>query len=118
MQLAPAMEPLAIEGIQHLGLYCRDIKRTSQWYQEILGCTVVEEDPFHVTLTLGNQQIALFEAAVDSLTQGGLHHIGLQVAAEKRASFERTLDLFGVRLHDFGPHKGFQDPDGHWLHLI
>ena len=112
------MEPLAIEAIQHVGLYCRDIKRTAEWYREILGCTVAEEDPFHITLSLGAQQIALFEAAVDSLIQGGLHHLGLQVAADKRSSFERTLELYGVRLHDFGPHRGFQDPDGHWLHLL
>ena len=112
------MEKPAIQGIQHVGLYCRDIKRTSEWYQEVLGCTVVEEDPFHVTLAIGDQHIALFEAAVDSLTQGGLHHIGLQVDEQKRGTFERTLDLFGVELHNFGHHLGFQDPDGHWLHFV
>ena len=30
------MEPLAIEAIQHVGLYCRDIKRTAEWYREVL----------------------------------------------------------------------------------
>jgi catechol 2,3-dioxygenase-like lactoylglutathione lyase family enzyme len=112
------MEKLTVEGIEHVGLYCRDLKRTARWYQEILQCEVVEEDPFHVTLALGGQKIALFEAAVDSLTQGGLHHIALRVAPDKRATYERTLDLYGIRLHDFGPNRGFQDPDGHWLHLV
>jgi len=111
------MEEIDIQGIHHVGLYCRDIQTTARWYREILGARVVEEDPFHIELRLGAQGITLFEAAADSLTAGGLHHIALKVDPERRDSFERTLDLFGVQLHTFGNRRGFQDPDGHWLHL-
>jgi len=111
------MEELAIQGIHHVGLYCRDIQKSAKWYREILGAQVVEEDPFHIDLRLGGQGLVLFEAAADSLVVGGLHHIGLKVAPERRASFERALDLFGIQLHTFGDRRGFQDPDGHWLHF-
>jgi len=111
------MEELSIEGIQHVGLYCRDIQKSAKWYREIRGARVVEEDPFHIELQLGKQALVLFEAAADSLIAGGLHHIGLTVDPERRDSFERTLDLFGVQLHTFGARRGFQDPDGHWFHL-
>jgi glyoxylase I family protein len=110
-------------GIDHIVLHCSDVRRSKEFYTEILGMTVYREDNGQVFLHAGGQGVALFKKHGDApLTAGNdLNHLALNVAGGTYETLKAELEGHGVAV---GGRPGddhciyFRDPDGHRLQLI
>jgi glyoxylase I family protein len=109
-------------GIDHIVLHCSDVRRSKQFYTEILGMSVYREDNRQVFLRAGGQGVALFEKTGDVPLAAGsdLNHLALNVASGSYESLKAELESHGVAV---GGRPGddhciyFRDPDGHRLQL-
>ena len=135
--LVPARERPATNGrgIHHAALICRDVERTIQFYQGLLGFPLVElvenrdyPGSSHFFFDLGNSTLLGFfdfpelglEQGVEAI--GTVQHIAISVTPEHHAALRKRLDEAGVAYG--GPEQGipesmyFRDPDGIQIELL
>jgi catechol 2,3-dioxygenase-like lactoylglutathione lyase family enzyme len=108
------MGEIRVAGIDHVGLWVRDLKRSVAWYKEVLEMAEAHGDDRHVFLKAGDQVLALFQAP-EGQAIGGPHHIALTLPAGQKERAVAALRARGVEVTEERGH--FHDPDGHRLHF-
>ena len=114
--------PFEFSGINHLALVCRDMQRTVDFYEGVLGFTVtdVQHDGRIVWLAMGGTTILLRPGEPprsDRYVRGGP---ALILYTDDLAA---TLAAFAARgatpCGDDGPGCPlFRDPDGNWIQVV
>ncbi len=135
--LKPASEraPSNGRGIHHAALICRDVERTIDFYQGLLGFPLVElvenrdyAGSTHFFFDLGNSTLLGFfdfpelglKPGVEAI--GTVQHIAISVTPEHHAELRKKLDDAGIPYG--GPEQGipesmyFRDPDGIQIELL
>jgi catechol 2,3-dioxygenase-like lactoylglutathione lyase family enzyme len=119
-----------LKGMRHIALKVRDIARSKDFYQTVLGMNIVwEPDSHNVYLSSGCDNIALHEVSREFA--GGavgpqLDHLGFVVESIERVKeLEQGFRDQGVRIvHSFKIHRDGSasfycaDPDGIVIQLL
>jgi len=134
--LIPAAQrpPTSGRGIHHAALICRDVERTIQFYQGLLGFPLVElvenrdyAGSSHFFFDIGNRNLLGFfdfpGHAHPAFTEtiGGVQHLAISISPEQYEAAKKKLDEAGVAY--LGPDRGveesmyFRDPNGVGLEL-
>ena len=127
--------PTSGRGIHHAALICRDVERTLEFYQGLLGFPLVElvenrdyPGSSHFFFDLGNKTLlGFFDFPGLGLEQGeeaigGVQHIAIAVPPDRHAELRRKLDDVGIPYD--GPARGIpeslylRDPDGIGIELL
>lgn len=122
------MHPLLL-GLRHVALNVRDVRRSVDFYRDVLGMQVEwEPDPDNVYLTSGSDNLAIHklpEGAEPSAVQN-IHHIGFIVARlEDVDAMAAQVESHGIELvHPLKTHRDgarsfyFRDPDGILIQVL
>jgi catechol 2,3-dioxygenase len=119
--------------IGHVALYVADIKRSTQFYTEVLGFEVSDEyqddmmpgGAVFMRCNKDHHGIALFKASERNPAGAGLHHMAFEVASlddvvRARAHLREhdvQIDFDGRRRAGVQIAVEFRDPDGHRLEI-
>ena len=124
-----------VRGVHHLALICRDVERTIDFYQGLLGFPLVElvenrdyPGSSHLFFDVGNRTLLGFfdfpglglEQGVEAV--GGVQHIAIAVPRDRWELLRVRLDDEGVAYE--GPNRGIEesmylrDPDGIGIELL
>jgi catechol 2,3-dioxygenase-like lactoylglutathione lyase family enzyme len=124
---------LSLRGLRHLALRVTDMAKARNFYQGLLGMTVVwEPDPENVYLTSGWDNLALHlmpkeEAAVFDASKGqSMDHLGFIVESPGMVEgYERRMREAGVKIvkpfkrHRDGSNSFYMaDPDGNVIQIL
>jgi len=116
---AAAQQPSGLKatGLNHLGLLCSDVNRSTAFYVNALGMTLVSEDKPKGIARLGikGTLISLRQAA----PAGTVDHFAISVEGFNEEAVKRTLEQRGYtasRDEDSGFHV--KDPDGANVQLV
>jgi catechol 2,3-dioxygenase-like lactoylglutathione lyase family enzyme len=122
------MRPLIL-GLRHVALNVRDVRRSVEFYRNVLGMEVEwEPDPDNVYLTSGSDNLAIHklpEGAEPGAVQS-VHHIGfiVKTMADVDALAAR-VEEHGISLvHPLKTHRDgarsfyFKDPDGVLIQVL
>ena len=126
---APAAEPVATGGVDHLALICSDIEATIAFYTDVLMMLLTKVVPnrdepssTHIFLDMGGGNLLAFfdfpKHGPDRTVRGvgSMHHVALKATAEKYQEIVRSLKAQGVEHSIHGSEaKGsvyMRDPDG------
>ena len=103
-------------GIDHVGIRYRDLPRVVAWFRNVLGLRIEYEARAMAVVNVGGEgsQLALFQAEGDEPPRQP-HHVALRVPDPEAA--QAALRAAGVRLRQFGPNLGFEDPEGTVFHF-
>jgi catechol 2,3-dioxygenase-like lactoylglutathione lyase family enzyme len=106
-----------VQGIDHVGIRYRDLRRAVTWFRDVLGLDIEHEGRAMAVVSVGDDgsQLALFQAEGDEPLRQP-HHVALRVTDP--AAAEAALRAAGVPLTRFGPNLGFQDPEGTVFHFM
>jgi catechol 2,3-dioxygenase-like lactoylglutathione lyase family enzyme len=119
-----------LKGMRHIALKVKDMTRSKDFYQNVLGMHVVwEPDPQNVYLSSGCDNIALHEVSekyAGSFTEQQLDHLGFIVESIERVKeLEEELRSQGVRIiHPFKVHRDGSasfycaDPEGTVIQML
>jgi catechol 2,3-dioxygenase-like lactoylglutathione lyase family enzyme len=128
--ILPSMGRLTgLKGMRHIALKVRDIGRSKNFYEGMLGMDVVwEPDPKNVYLSSGCDNIALHEVAGNfvSTVERQLDHLGFVVETIERVKeLEQEFQAKGVKIvHPFKIHRDGSasfycaDPDGIVIQML
>ena len=119
-----------LEGLDHVALAVRDVQRSADWYQRVLGLERRFEDEwgdFPAVLGVGSTSLALFPVAGDDPlpTPGrnvlSMRHFAFRVDRHNFALARQSLEERGIEL-EFQDHRlahsfYFRDPDGHQIEI-
>ena len=119
--------------IGHVALYVADIKRSTEWYKDVLGFEVSDEygddmmpgGAAFLRCNADHHGIALFKASGENPAGAGLHHMAFEVATlddvvRARAHLRRhgvQIDFDGRRRAGVQIAVEFRDLDGHRLEI-
>lgn len=135
--MAAQPQPMALRGLHHVTLICRDLERVTGFYRDVLGLTLVQEqanddDPDARHFWFGDPSgapgtlisfLEYPEMAEGSVGVGSTHHIAFIVdsAAEQEAwrDYLRGRDVECTDVFDRGGFRSIylRDPDGHILEI-
>lgn len=125
--------PFQLGKIGHVALYVADIKRSTQWYTDVLGFEV--SDAYEDGMMPGgaaflrcnpdHHGVALFKATEKHPSGAGLHHMAFEVptlddVVRARAHLRQhnvEIDFDGRRRAGVQIAVEFRDPDGHRLEI-
>ncbi len=124
--------PSNARGVHHVALICRDVERTTRFYQEVLGfplTTMFENRDWpgstHFFFDLGGgNALAFFDLpGVDPEAYrevlGGLHHLAISIETAHWHEAKARLDHDGVSYDQVDDTSlYFRGPDGERLELI
>jgi catechol 2,3-dioxygenase-like lactoylglutathione lyase family enzyme len=110
-------------GIDHIVLHVSDVRRSKQFYTELLGMIPYRENDRQVFLHAGSQGVALFRRGEgdQATASGDMNHLALRVAGGTYELLKGELEANGVKVSGRpGDDRCiyFQDPDGHRLQLM
>lgn len=117
---------MELEGIDHVALSVRDVKRTEQWYIDVLGFEKMYDgmwDGIPVFIGKGTTALALFPAKSDEPVRGGIRMLHLAMRANRTnfASAQEGLRQRGIKFefedHEISHSIYFRDPDGYILEI-
>ncbi|HEY2204819.1 MAG TPA: VOC family protein [Pseudonocardia sp.] len=122
----------AARGIHHTALICSDVRRTVDFYQNLLGFPLTEmfenrdlEGSTHFFFDVGHgNALAFFDLpGVDpgayAEVLGGLHHLAISMTRESWQAAKDRLDAAGAEyLLESGTSIYLRDPDGARVELI
>ena len=126
-----------VERIVETALYVDDLPRASQFYGDVIGCSVLLATPRLVAMSVaGESVLLLFQrgATTDSLpTEGGVvpghgaqgeQHLAFAIARDAVPAWLERLEQAGVAIESRvrwprgGESLYVRDPDGHSVELI
>ncbi|SES16278.1 VOC family protein [Actinokineospora terrae] len=119
-------------GIHHTALISGDVRRTVEFYQDVLGFPLTEmfenrdyPGSTHFFFDVGNgNAVAFFDLPGLDLGDyaevlGGLHHLAISMAPDQWHAARARLDAAGVAyVEESGTSVYFRDPDGARVELI
>ena len=123
---------MQLNGVHHIGINVRDLKRAEKFYTDVLGFQVTErysEEIRHSMLDTGQTTLHLFETpdlnikdATECLSEQGYAHIAFGTSREKFPKivekFKRINIVFrGPLILGKGESVHFKDPDGNHLEI-
>lgn len=124
-----------LNGLDHLALNVKDMKRAEEFYTQVLGFPVIHRTETqaglkHIEVDAGNIAIALFESpdldlenAHKTMTDDGYLHFAFGASYDQFDKTLQSLKQDGVIMdgkpRDWGKSVSvyFQDPDGHQLEI-
>ena len=107
-------------GLSHIALKSRDLKKTEEFYVDVLGCKVAFRHPpdmiFLTTPGSGDLLNFVKSSAQPSKNQA-LQHIGFKMTAGKLKKMEKTLIQHGVKIDGRRGREAFYfaDPNGYQI---
>lgn len=121
---------LQLEGIDHVALAVRDVKRSVEWYQRVLGLRRMYENEwgdFPAVVGVAGTALAFFPVEGEA-TKGrpgrdmlAMRHLAFRVDAENFARARTELQEQGLELefqdHGIAHSIYFGDPDGHQIEI-
>lgn len=111
---------MANKGLSHIALKARDLKKTEEFYTEVLGLKIAFRHPPDMLFltTPGSSDLINFvkSTARPSGTQA-LEHIGFKVTAAALKNTEKTLKARGIKIDGRRGRTAiyFTDPNGYQL---
>lgn len=126
---------IKLKGLDHFALNVKDMKRSEEFYQQVLGFPVIHRTQTqaglqHIEMDAGNVAIALFEspeldlkAAHKTMTDDGYLHFAFGTTYDKFDATLQALKESGVETdgepRDWGRSVSiyFRDPDNHQLEI-
>ncbi len=119
-------------GIHHTALISGDVRRTVEFYQDLLGFPLTEmfenrdyPGSTHFFFDVGNgNALAFFDLPGLDLgpyaeVLGGLHHLAISMEPERWTAARARMDTAGVAyVEESGTSVYFTDPDGARVELI
>jgi len=129
---APDRPPSSARGLHHFALICADVRRTIEFYQNVLEFPLTEifenrdyPGSNHFFFDVGNGNLLAFfdlpglELGPYAEVLGGLHHLAISVAPERWQHLRSNLDAAGIPYDvESGTSIYFRDPDGARLELL
>ena len=119
-----------LEGIDHVALAVRDVRRSAKWYQDVLGLERLYEEAwgdYPAVVGIGRAAIALFPVeGSDPKPRPGrdvlaMRHLAFRADAENFATAQRELTARGLEFefqdHGIAHSIYFHDPDGHEIEI-
>ena len=119
-----------LEGIDHVALTVRDVRRSAKWYQDVLGLERRHEDAwgdYPAVVGIGGAAIALFPVeGSDPKPRPGrdalaMRHLAFRADADNFATAQRELEARGLKFefqdHGIAHSIYFHDPDGHQIEI-
>ena len=117
-----------VEGIDHVALSVRDVKRSAQWYIDLLGFERRHRgmwDGVPIFIGKGTTSIALFPERSRSTSSGPadirMLHLALRANRKNFLVAQDELKRHGIQFefedHEISHSIYFQDPDGHKLEI-
>ena len=128
----PDRPPSSAQGLHHFALICSDVRRTIEFYQDLLEFPLTEifenrdyAGSNHFFFDIGNGNLLAFfdlpglDLGPYAEVLGGLHHLAISVTPETWAQLRGKLDTAGVEYtEESGASLYFRDPDGARLELL
>ena len=126
---------IQLKGLDHFALNLKDMKRSEEFYQQVLGFPVIHRTQTqaglqHIEVDAGNVAIALFEspeldlkAAHKTMTDDGYLHFAFGTSYDQFDATLQALKESGVETdgepRDWGSSVSiyFRDPDDHQLEI-
>jgi glyoxylase I family protein len=128
---------MALRGLHHLTAICRDLRRTTTFYRDVLGLTLVgdavnDDDPGarHFWFGFGDTARSTLVSFLEypdmepgQVGVGATHHFAFLVeSGEELDAWWQYLRESGVQCSDVFEREGFRslylrDPDGHIVEL-
>jgi catechol 2,3-dioxygenase-like lactoylglutathione lyase family enzyme len=132
LQEPPERPESSARGLHHFALLCSDVRRTIEFYQNVLEFPLTEifenrdyAGSNHFFFDIGNGNLlAFFDLPGLDLGEyaevlGGLHHIAISVEPDRWAHLRGKLGAAGwAYQEESGTSIYFRDPDGARLELI
>ena len=117
-----------IQGIDHVGLAVKDVRKSVEWYQEMFGLERLYEEvwgDFPGVVGIGNTSVAFFprdDPEVPLPAGLPIHHLAFHV---DRVNFNAAQELlrergiaFEAQDHKIAESLYFYDPDGYLLEIM
>jgi catechol 2,3-dioxygenase-like lactoylglutathione lyase family enzyme len=128
----PERAPSSARGLHHFALICADVRRTVEFYQNVLEFPLTEifenrdyPGSNHFFFDIGNGNLLAFfdlpglDLGPYAEVLGGLHHLAISVTPERWQHLRGKLDAAGVEyVEESGTSIYFRDPDGARLELL
>ncbi len=121
---------LNLEGIDHIALSVKDVRRSVEWYQKTLGLQRHYEETwgdFPAVIGLGSTSLALFPAGEDAAGSTfersliGMRHIAFRAGRSAFEDAQTQLTSEGLEFqfedHEIAHSIYFQDPDGYVIEI-
>ena len=132
LQEPPERPDSSARGLHHFALLCSDVRRTIEFYQDVLEFPLTEifenrdyAGSNHFFFDIGNGNLLAFfdlpglDLGPYAEVLGGLHHLAISVTPEKWAHLRGKLDDAGVEyMVESESSIYFRDPDGARLELL
>ena len=129
---APGRPPSSARGLHHFALICADVRRTIEFYQNVLEFPLTEifenrdyPGSNHFFFDIGNGNLLAFfdlpglDLGPYAEVLGGLHHMAISVDPAHWQRLRANLDKAGVDYQlESETSIYFRDPDGARLELI
>jgi catechol 2,3-dioxygenase-like lactoylglutathione lyase family enzyme len=129
---AATRPPSAARGLHHFALLCSDVRRTIEFYQNVLEFPLTEifenrdyPGSNHFFFDIGNGNLLAFfdlpglDLGPYQEVLGGLHHLAISVTAERWEHLRGKLEAGGVEYQvESRTSIYFRDPDGARLELL
>ena len=119
---------IKVQGVDHVGLAVKDVRKSVDWYREMFGLERLYEDvrgDFPGVVGIGDTSVAFFPSDdPDIPLPAGLpiHHLAFRV---DRVNFEMAQEMlrqkgieFEFQDHTIVHSVYFHDPDGHLIELM
>jgi len=119
---------MELEGIDHVAMSVRDLKRSAQWYIDVLGFERLHEGMWNgvpVFIGKGTTALALFpvreESARGAPAEIRVLHLALRANRKNFFAAQEELKHRGIKFefqdHEISHSIYFRDPDGHRLEI-
>jgi catechol 2,3-dioxygenase-like lactoylglutathione lyase family enzyme len=124
--------PSSARGLHHIALLCADVRRTIEFYQDVLEfplTEIIENRDYpgsnHFFFDIGNGNLLAFfdlpglDLGPYQEVLGGLHHLAISVAPDRWQHLRGKLAAAGVEYQlESDVSVYFRDPDGARLELL
>jgi catechol 2,3-dioxygenase-like lactoylglutathione lyase family enzyme len=127
---SPSGRLFELDGIDHVALAVRDVPRSVDWYQRVLGLRRMYEDAwgdYPAVVGVGGTALALFPVDGDAAKERPgrdvltMRHLAFRVDAANFAKARKGLEEQGIATtfedHGIAHSIYFNDPDGHEIEI-
>ena len=111
---------MAVKGLKHIALRCRDLKKTENFYTAVLGMKVAFRHPpkmLFLTTPGSGDLINFVQSSSQPKGAQSLEHLGFKVTGASLKKAEKTLQTHGVKIDGRRGKSAiyFRDPNGYQI---